>query len=236
MKMHSAMTAAVCVALIAVAGCGADEPAPTIDNRVSGPWMPDPFDTGIGLEASVEAACRAALEVAEDLPVRHPQDVIGAPLVLVDARGQSIVHALFGTEDGTGGVCWNGEVVPQRGVRRAADYSLLLSFPPDLEPVGDRELCMKIAQGHGRPLSPDAPPPDGWTIGGRAGSAVASVTIEAGDAGMVTPTFRDGWFLAWAPSRDSSYAIVAHSRDGDEVARLDALTLAQGFACSDDVP
>jgi hypothetical protein len=210
--------------------------SPPLDSRVTGPWMPDPLDPGIGFEASTEAACRGAFEVAEDLPVRHPQEVIGAPLVLVDARGQGIVHALFAREDGTGGVCWNGEVAPQDGVR-AAEYSLLLSFAPDPEPVAEQELCMNVVQPHAwnPSLTTDAiANATGWTVAGRAGSAVASVTIETPDAGIVTPTFRDGWFLAWWPGGDKSYAIVGKNRDGDEIARFEPHSLpADDWPCSD---
>ena len=47
-----------------------------------------------------------------------------------------------------------------------------------------------------------------WTIGGRAGSSVASVTIEAPGVGDVTPTNKGGWFLAWWPATSNDYSIV----------------------------
>ena len=220
---------------------GGPAPTPTpspLDSGVTGLWMPVPFDPGTGFEASTEAACRDAFVVAEDLPVRHPQDVIRAPLVLVDTRGQGIVHALFAEEDGTGGVCWNGEVTPQDGVR-AAVYELLISFAPDIEAGSEQELCMKVVQPHAwnPTYSTDAiENATGWTIAGRAGSAVASVVIETADSGIVTSTFRDGWFLAWWPRGDKSYAIVGKNRDGDEIARFEPHSPpAADRSCSDGV-
>ncbi len=82
-------------------------------------------------------------------------------------------------------------------------------------------------------LPDDASPSLAWTVAGRTGPEVASVVIEVPELGTVTPTFRDGWFLAWWPATgDDNYRIVGRDADGEEIAALDYDGVEQGFPCS----
>lgn len=41
----------------------------------------------------------------------------------------------------------------------------------------------------------------GWSVLGRIGAGIASVTVEPAGAPLVTATVQNGWFAAWWPTR-----------------------------------
>jgi hypothetical protein len=222
------LRAAVAVFVASSSACDA-QPAPpspseppTVD--VGGPFSRAPAAVDERTAHSIERLCREAFSVAPDLPVRHPDQVEGARLAVVDARGQGIWHAIFGEHDaGPGGLCWNGEVLRNGLVRRAARADLLLTWP-ELPAPGGSAVCSLALIAH--------PHDDqqAFTLAGRAGDDVTSVVVDVRGVGEVIPTFEDGSFLAWWPGTSRDFTVIGLDAAGGVVVEMD---FDDGGGCSD---
>jgi hypothetical protein len=204
-------------------------PSTILSEGVNGPWSALPRPVDVATIDDIEASCQRAFAIAKDLPVRHPEHVIGVPIALVDARGLNVAHGLFSDGDGeSGGLCWNGEVTADNVIRRATDAELLLSWPPDLPTLLDAEgVCVAAMARHewrGRQV--------GYSFAGRASPRVRSVVIRVDGIGDVTPTFEAGWFVAWWPGPSDQYTVIAIDANGESIAELSKRRIDEGFSCA----
>jgi hypothetical protein len=214
------------IALVTVligSACGAPSATPTVDaDAFAGEWRETPLKANDEVVAGIERLCREAFGTAEFHPRADPAHVASAPVALADARGSAIVHALFGTAS-AGGLCWNGEVTDGGLVRRADEALLLLTWSQLPEPNRDEACPLAVIRQWVPPeptvVTPDRVPPfSAVSVAGRAGSDVASVSIEVADVGEVTPTFEDGIFLAWWPGQHDDFTVIGRDEAGEPIA------------------
>jgi hypothetical protein len=216
------------------AGASPDGSAPSpssVTTGSGGPWSAVPISVDRATVDGIEDSCQNAFAVAKDLPVRHPEHVIGVPVALVDARGLGIAHALFSAGDGgAGGLCWDGEVTADGSVRRAEAAELLLSWPSDMPTPEEADwVCVSAMAAHDWRGRQGA-----YSFAGRTSPSVQSVVIRVEGVGDITPTFQGGWFVAWWPGPSDQYTVIGKDATGEPVGELSKRRIDDGWPCSVD--
>jgi hypothetical protein len=172
-----------------IVACGTDlEPSPppatppaTLAD-LRGPWSATPFALDAVTLAGVVDGCARDLEI------------VRGTAAIVDARGAEVVTVrMTGNQSGSCDalqITAAGEVAGA-GSGWRANATERITIPNDASIAG---IETQIVQGGGLSVT-------GWSVYGRAGSAIRTIQVIPADHLPVTATFVNGWFAAWWPSR-----------------------------------
>ena len=153
--------------------------------QLLGPWSPKPF--GVlppALLAAVDRVCRASM----------PPFSAGVVLVLVDARGQGRMQAIYAAPDGELGRCYDMTLTLAGEVRASNSGGFTTGNAP--APPGPSELRITDVTGS------DARDAVQWSMtAGVAGMGIVRVVVDVPGLPPVEASLSDGQFAAWAPGR-----------------------------------
>ena len=163
-----------------------------------GPWRPTPVDLGSAMSAKADEACRT-------YPHFPPGEF---ELVLIDARGGGRLPSLYADGDANA-TCITSDIGPDGQVRAAVTSTGWGPLRGELDSTGY-----------------NGPDDDGYVHAmGRVGSSVESVVVDVPGIGRVTPTMRNGWYLAWwegpPPGAElQAFTVTAFDASGQQIDQI----------------
>ena len=191
--------------LIAIAGaalasgCGEPEIQPPVIHDLSEPWQPIPFQLDQAVYAKIEATCRESGMAP------------GAPLAVIDARGDSTAVAVFAGQDVRAECLVVREAgrlsVPSAGETRGNGT---------IEQVGPRTIS-NVSVGTGSQLTPQGASRDVVYVTGQAGKDVGLIELVLGDGDgrrVRASLWNLGWFAAWWPGVETSIRYDVYDTSG----------------------
>lgn len=200
---------AVLLAALLLAGCGPGTPAtPEVTIQATaeggsglrGAWQAEPLPLDAALLEAVDRECRDAL-----------QELIGPEfrLLVVDARGEGLLQAVFGDPLGRVATCEGIAVQPDGTVRSAGSGLMTAAGQDPARQPARFELLngggMGIVEGGGLAVArPGQRPYDRsdiirWITFGTAGPGISSVVVDLPVGVRVTASLANGGYVAWWP-------------------------------------
>jgi hypothetical protein len=192
------------VAVLAVSGCGlvesADVPVPGLA-RLDGPWSPTPVQVPAAVLVAADQACRTSMQ---PFPV-------GVQIVVVDARGKSVIQLAYAGPNGAMAQC-NDMTVDAQGRVEALGGGGFGQGGGEPPPVPPNTLESAGGMSSGDPATSSV-------AMGRAGPGIAGVGVLIPGQPPITASFANGWYLVWWPGAWPQGTVVAgFDQTGQKVA------------------
>ena len=157
------------------------------DDPVYAAWRRSPITSGSTLTLAADAACRAAPAVGS------------LPRVVLDARGEGVLIAVF-ADAASAAVC--RVVIDPAGVATAVARLVkgdASAAAPGASRLGLHDLEVVAADGNPRSF-----------LVGRVGASVHAVSVEFdADAAWSPASMAGGWYAIWWPSAERPQAVAA---------------------------
>lgn len=181
MAWRSTVVAFLLASTLACEPAGLPGPAAPALGALHGPWSPNPIPVPGPILQAIDVACRGSMQ---PFPV-------GVELVVVDARGRSVVQAQYAGPNGAGAMCVD-MTVDERGRVAAMGGGSTGQGGGPLPDVAPNTL------EHGGSMSSGDPITSSVALG-RAGPGIARVAILIPGQPLITASFANGWYLVWWP-------------------------------------
>ncbi len=172
---------------------------------LAGPWRTTPVGIDPALRLEVERACRASMLPFPPL----------TQLVLVDARGQGRLQAIFAGPTGQQATCMDMEIDADGRVQAMGGGSTGEGDGKPVE-IGPFELRSQGSMSSGAPGAVTSS-----LTSGMAGPGIASIVLEAPGQPQITASLANGWYAVWFPGAwPRATKVIGLDAFGTEVAQV----------------